>query len=149
MLEAFDILAERLETLPLAVRQEMVGLVNHFGGTLLELNRNYLAKEGRRPDGEPIQDTAYSDVYAAYKRKYAKFTNTDFVDLKFSGDFLASFVLEYQGNGVFLIVATDKKADFLEKYGQLLGIREEDLEDFVRTILEPAIRQFITTYMQF
>lgn len=147
-MDAFDQLANRLETLSLAVRQELVGLVSQAGALLLQFNQDYLAKEGRRPDGEEIQVTGYSPAYAAYKKKYGKFSNTAFVDLKFSGDFLNSFVLEYEGNATFRIVANDKKAAFLTKYGELLGLREEDVQDFVTTILEPALRRFGYNYMR-
>jgi hypothetical protein len=147
-MDPFDQLADRLSTLSVAVRQEMVGLVSIAGALLLQFNQDYLAKEGRRPDGEPIQETGYSPAYAAYKKKYGKFTNTAFVDLKFSGDFLASFVLEYEGGGSFRIVATDKKAAFLTKYGELLGLREADIQDFVTTVLEPGLRRFARNYMR-
>lgn len=147
MVAALETLAARLESLPLATRQELVYQVQRFGDFLLSYNRDYLQREGRRPDGEAIQEGGYSPAYEAYKKKYGRFANTAFVDLKFSGDFLVSFVLEYDGNMVFSIVATDKKAGFLSKYGELLGIREADLNDFVSVILEPEIRAFVGRYV--
>lgn len=147
MQQALNQLADRLAALPLATLQEVVFQVNRFGAELLQINQDYLAKKGERPDGQRIQPTGYSPAYQKFKAKYGKFSNTAFVDLKFSGDFLNSFVLDYQGGGVFRIVATDKKASFLAKYGELLGLREEDVDDFVSTILEPEIRAFIVRYM--
>jgi hypothetical protein len=147
VLAQLDRLADRLESAPLALRQHAVQVIQQFGGFLLDYNKNYLQKEGKRPDGEIIQDTGYSNAYAAYKRKYGRFTNTAFVDLKFSGDFLESFALEYQGSLRFAIVANDKKAALLLKtYGPLLGVREADILDFIGTYLEPALRQFLTSY---
>ena len=148
MLAALETLADRLESLPLATRQELVTLVQRFGGFLLNYNRDYLQREGRRPDGEVIGSGQYSSAYKAYKSKYGRFNNTAFIDLKFSGDFLASFILEYDGSLLFHIVANDKKASFLAKYGELLGIRKEDLDDFVSAILEPEIRAFVARYME-
>lgn len=147
LLQQLDTLADRLETLPLAVRQEVVFQVQRFQVLLLEFNKDYLQKQGERPDGAPISSKPYSPAYAAFKKRYGKYTNTAFVDLKFSGDFLDSFVLEYDGNLTFRIVATDKKADLLKKYGELLGIRDTDLNDFVGQILEPEIRAFVERYV--
>lgn len=147
-MQAIDHLADRLETLPLAVRRACVGIIEHFGLLLLDLNRDYLQKQGERVDGSPIKPTAYSAAYAAYKKKYGKFTNTAFVDLKFSGDFLASFKLNYTSGLTFTIEATDEKAAFLTKYGQLLGLREADVLAFCKQILAPEVRLFVIDYMK-
>lgn len=141
-------LADRLDTLPLAVRQACVGIIEHFGLLLLDLNRDYLQKDGERVDGSPIQNSGYSTAYAAFKKKYGKFTNTAFVDYKFSGDFLASFKLNYTGNLTFEIEATDEKAAFLNVGGQLLGLRAADARAFVVEILEPEVKQFVTEYLR-
>ena len=147
-MEALLRLADRLDTLPLAVRQACVGIIEHFGLLLLDLNRDYLQKQGERVDGSPIQNAGYSSAYAAYKKKYGRFTNTAFVDYKFSGDFLASFKLTYTGSLTFEIEATDEKAGFLNKGGQLLGLRAADVVAFVKQVLEPEIKQFVTEYMR-
>lgn len=147
-MDSLDRLADRLETLPLAVRRACVGLIEHFGLLLLDLNRDYLQKQGERVDGSPIQPTGYSKAYAAFKKKYGKFTNTAFVDYKFSGDFLASFKLNYTAGLTFEIEATDEKAGLLNKGGQLLGLRAADLLAFVRDILEPEVRQYVIDYMK-
>ena len=147
MTDALDQLADRLDTLPLAVNQAVVGIVERFGLLLLTLNRDYLQKQGERPDGQPLQARGYSPAYASYKKKYGTFTNTAFVDLKFSGDFLASFRITYTGSLQFTIDATDKKAGFLAKYGALLGLREEDVQTFVTATLEPEVRAFISQHL--
>jgi hypothetical protein len=145
MLAELEALADRLESLPLATRQELVFQVDFFREYLLSLNRDYLAKEGRRPDGEVIGSGTYTTAYAAYKAKYG--LQNRFIDLKFTGDFLDSFQLHHEGSGVFRIVATDEKAGFLAKYGELLGVREEDIEAFVSQIIEPEIRAFVARYV--
>ena len=141
-------LANRLDTLPQAVRDASVGIIEHFGLLLLDLNRDYLQKQGERVDGSPISGKGYSAPYAAYKKKYGKFTNTAFVDYKFSGDFLASFKLNHTGNLTFEIEATDEKAGFLNVGGQLLGLRAADIQAFVSQILEPEIKEFVTDYLR-
>jgi hypothetical protein len=146
-MDALDHLADRLDTLPLAVRRALVGLVNTFAQELLERNRDYLQKQGERPDGQAISPKGYSSAYAAHKKKYGKFTNTRFVDLKFSGDFLASFQLGYLGNLRFELTATDKKAGFLAKYGELLGVREPDVIAFLEQRIKPELTAVITAHM--
>ena len=148
MLDKFDRLADRLETLPLAVRRASVGIIEHFGLLLLDLNRDYLQKQGERVDGSPIQNKGYSDAYAKFKKKYGKYTNTAFVDYKFSGAFLASFKLNYTSGLTFEIEATDEKAAFLNVGGQLLGLREADAIQFVKEVLEPEVRAFVTEHMR-
>ena len=148
MLDKFDRLADRLETLPLAVRRASVGIIEHFGLLLLDLNRDYLQKQGERVDGSPIQNKGYSDAYAKFKKKYGKYTNTAFVDYKFSGAFLASFRLNYTGNLSFTIEATDEKAAFLNVGSQLLGLRAADAVAFVKQVLEPEVKLFVADYMK-
>ena len=140
-------MADALETLPLALRQAMVGVVQTFGQQLLDLNRGYLLN-GERPDGEPIQESGYSPAYAAYRRKYGK--QTAVVDLKFGGDFQKAFVLEYIGSLRFEIKNTDSKAaKLLTTYGELYGIREADIEDYVERYLKPEAEIFIRNYLPF
>jgi hypothetical protein len=145
MLQALETLADRLESLPLATRQELVFQVDFFREYLLSLNRDYLAKLGQRPDGERIGAGTYTTAYAKYRAKYG--LQTRFIDLKFTGDFLDSFQLHHEGSGVFRIVATDEKAGFLKKYGELLGVREEDIEAFITQLVEPEIRAFVGRYV--
>lgn len=147
-MEALTRLADRLDTLPQAVRDACVGIIEHFGLLLLDLNRDYLQKQGERVDGSPIQSAGYSTAYAAFKKKYGKFNNTAFVDYKFSGAFLESFQLNYTGNLTFEIEATDEKAAFLNAGGQLLGLRAADIQAFVNQILEPEIKKFVTDYLR-
>lgn len=145
MLAELNRLAGRLESLPLATRQELVTLVQRFGAELLALNQGYLLK-GERPDGEPIQERGYSVAYAAYRRKYGR--QTAVVDLQLTGDFQKAFVLPYLGGLRFEVDNLDPKAaKLLKSYGPLYGVRDEDVADYVRAYLEPAIRAFVGRYM--
>ena len=144
---ALEALAARLDALPLAARQELVFQVQRHTATLLAYNRAYLQQQGQRPDGETIGDGVYSPAYAAYRRKLG--LQVEHIDLTLTKDFANAFVLDYVGSGVFEVKNTDAKAVLLAKrYGELLGVREADLVDFVVTVLEPAVRAFISLYMQ-
>ncbi len=146
MLDALGNLADALETLPLATRRALVGIVEHFRQQLLDLNRGYLTQEGNRPDGAPIQPQGYSRAYAALRARLGK--QTAFVDMDFSGAYLDSFVLEYVGGLQFEPRATDSKAAKLfARYGQLLGVREVDLREFVIEYIEPEVRVFVGQHM--
>lgn len=143
---ALNALAGRLDALPLATRQELVFQVNHFAAYLLAYNRAYLQKEGTRPDGETIGSGAYSPAYAAYRRGLG--LQVGHIDLTLTKAFTEAFRLEYLGGGVFEVQNTDAKAAKLaERYGELLGVRESDILDFIETTIEPTIRAFIGRYM--
>lgn len=138
-------LAEALDTLPLAVRRAVVGLVQTFGEFLLDYNRRYLLR-GERPDGESIQPQGYSRSYAAYRAKYG--LQTAVVDLTFTKAFAKGFRLPYVGGGTFEVENIDPKADkLLSSYGELYGVREEDIEDFITARLLPEIEQVIAHHM--
>jgi hypothetical protein len=139
-------LADALETLPLAVRQGLVGVVQTFGEFLLDYNRSYLRK-GLKPDGTPIDAGGYSPAYAAYRAKYGKQTTVK--DLNFTGEYYEAFLLPYLGGLRFEVENTDSKAaKLLASYGELYGIREEDIEDFVQAHLVPEVAQIIHAHMQ-
>lgn len=147
MIDEIERLADAIETLPLALRQALVGIVQTFGQELLDINRGYLLK-GERPDGAPIQESGYSPAYAAYRRKYGK--QTAVVDLKFEGDFQKGFVLDYVGGLRFEIINTDSKAaKLLKTYGELYGIRETDIEDYIERYLLPEVEIFIRNYLPY
>jgi hypothetical protein len=143
--DPIEALADRLDTLPVAVRQAVVGLVQTFGQRLLALNRGYLLK-GERPDGEPIQARGYSPAYARYRAKYG--LQTEVVDLAFTKEFSKAFRLPYLGSLQFEIENIDPKAaKLLKAYGDLYGVREEDILDFITTSIEPEVRQVVVQHM--
>jgi hypothetical protein len=143
--DSIERLADRIETLPLAVRQALVGTIQTFGEFLLDYNRNYLLA-GEKPDGSPIDAGGYSPAYAAYRRKYG--LQTAVKDLKFTGDYAKAFRLDYQGGLSFEIGNLDPKAaKLLTSYGELYGVREEDIIDFIQVKLKPEIEQVIYAHM--
>ncbi|GAA4393571.1 hypothetical protein [Hymenobacter koreensis] len=147
MVEELEALAVRLERLPAAVRAELSRLVVDASGLLLDINREYIEKAGQTVDAQAIQASGYSPAYAKYKAKYGTFKNTAYVDLKLTGAFLASLQLDQVDTLQFLVIATDEKYAFLTKYGELLGIREADLNDFVESILTPELDAFVGRYL--
>lgn len=146
MTDPIEALADALDTLPLAVRQGLVGVVQTFGEQLLDYNRQYLQK-GQKPDGTPVDSGGYSPPYAAYRAKYGK--QTAVKDLNFTGAYYDSFLLPYVGGLQFEVENSDSKAkQLLTSYGELYGIREADIEDFITTYLLPEVAQLIRTHMQ-
>ncbi len=146
MIAALEALATRIDGLSEAVRREFQRLVSDAAGLLLDINKGYLAA-GYASDGKPLQPNTYSPAYAAYKAKYGKNKQVAHVDLKLTEAFQDSFLLEPKGGLEYEIVATDAKYAFLSTYGDLLGIREADLDDFVGSILRPEIDAFVARYM--
>lgn len=143
--DPIEALAARLDALPLAVRQAVVGLVQTFGEQLLDANRAYLAK-GQRPDGSPVDAGGYSPAYQKYRAKYGK--PTEFVTLNFTGDYYEAFRLQYAGSLEFTVENLDPKAaKLLRSYGDLYGVREADIIDFITTTIEPEVRQVVIQHM--
>lgn len=139
-------LADALDTLPLAVRQAVVGLVQTFGEHLLDYNRQYL-RQGQKPDGTPIDAGGYSPAYAAYRAKYGR--QTAVKDLGLTYEFYNAYRLPYLGGGQFGIENTDPKAaKLLRSYGELYGVRESDIMDFVVQFVEPEVKQVIHQHLQ-
>lgn len=144
-MDAITRLADALDTLPLAVRQAVVGLVQTLGEALLDYNRAYLAA-GQRPDGSLVDANGYSPGYAAYRAKYGLQNRVK--DLKFTGEYYKGFRLPYLGGLTFEVDNLDSKAaKLLTSYGELYGVRESDIEDFIRTIIEPEIQQVIQQHL--
>lgn len=147
MIDELEAFATRIEGLPAAVRQELSRLVVDGAGLLLDYNREYLRQSGEDVTGKTIQPGGYSASYAKYKAKYGtKSKNTAYVDLTLTGAFLDSLELQQVDELEYLVVATDAKYEFLQKYGELLGIREIDLDDFVTSILNPEIDAYVGRY---
>lgn len=150
MLPAADVLetlATRLERLDEAVRRRARQLIEEFAEVLLDYNRAQL-EAGNGADGRQLNPSTYSPAYAAYKAKYGKFKQVGHVDLKLTGDFLDSFTLLPLGDLRFQVVATDAKYPLLERYGELLGIQESDLDDFFQTVIRPELESFIRQYVR-
>lgn len=146
MTDPINRLADSLETLPLAVRRAVVGLVQTLREHLLDYNRAYLL-QGQRPDGEPIDAGGYSPGYAAYRRKFG--LQTAVKDLTFTKAFANAYRLDYLGGERFEVANTDPKAaKLLSTYGELFGVREGDIEDFIAQFIEPEVRLVITQHME-
>lgn len=145
-IDPIERLADALETLPLAVRQAVVGLVQTFGEHLLDYNRAYLRK-GQKPDGTPIDAGGYSPAYAAYRAKYGR--QTAVKDLGLTYDYYNAYRLPYVGSLSFEVENIDPKAAaLLKSYGELYGVRESDIEAFILEYIEPEVQQVIIQHMQ-
>jgi hypothetical protein len=146
-IEKLDKLIEKLKGLQSAMNDQLIEIIEREKPALVEINRQYL-EEGVKPSGEDISDAGYSDTYKLYKQRYGRYKNTSYVDLKFSGKFLDSFVLEYQGDLTWQFSSSDVKAGFLMRYGELFGLNEKDLEDFAKNLVEPELVEFIEQYLE-
>lgn len=141
-----ETLARRIERLPSALREELHRIVERSASLLLDINRSYM-EAGQTVDGQSIDPTGYSPAYKKFKQKYGKFKQTEHVDLKLTGAFLDSLELERIDTLEYLVIATDEKYAFLSRYGELLGIRALDLDDFVESVLQPQLDTFINDYL--
>lgn len=135
-LQRFTGLASRIKGIEDFVLGEVKRIVDSEKEWLEEKNRQYMAEEGQRPDGREIQARGYSRAYAEYKVEFGRFKNVSYVDLKFSGDFHESIRIKVKSETKLSItyeyVSGDSKKEELEtRYGNLLGVRQEDLNEFM------------------
>jgi hypothetical protein len=107
---------------------------------ILELNQKQLYDEGVIDVKNPGKREKYSKGYIRQKQRYATFKKTEFVTLKYDGDFYNSFKLIIFDK-VFVIQATDLKwANWLEpnpRFENALGLTDESKEE-VRQIILPV-----------
>lgn len=147
-LQRMLVLAQRLRGLKAFVQDALEQLVEQHGDYLVEANRRYMAEQGQTVKGDSIQAKGYSEAYKTYKQRYARYKNVAFVDLKAMGKFHASLYLNYEGALTWRIKSADTKAKMLEmRYGNLLGIREQDAQAFVEDIILPRLKARIDQYL--
>lgn len=110
---------------------------------ILELNQKQLYEEGVIDVTKPSFRDHYSKGYIAQKKKNATFKKTEFVTLKYDGDFYNSFKLIILKD-IIIIDATDKKwRDWLEpneRFENALGLTEKSKEELRNEILPVFLR---------
>jgi len=105
---------------------------------ILELNKVQLYDKGEINVNEPNKREKYSKAYKGFKEKKATFKKTEFVTLRFDGDFYDSFKLIIFDKE-FIISATDLKWNWHEKnprFTNALGLTEKSKE-VLREELKP------------
>ena len=115
---------------------------------IILLNQQQLANDGTIDVTNPGYRTYYSTKYKPVKKRMATYTNTDFIDLHFDGDFYEGMKILYFQN-YFVITDTDYKwPAFLEtvdnnRFGKALGltpINKAILAGYVKEDLLKSIR---------
>jgi hypothetical protein len=111
---------------------------------ILELNQKQLYDEGVIDVTDPNKREQYSKGYISHKKRNATFKKTEFVTLRYDGDFYNSFRLIILKE-VIIIDATDRKwRDWLEpnkRFENALGLTEESKQALRETILPVVIRR--------
>uniref|UniRef100_A0A6M3M5E1 Uncharacterized protein n=1 Tax=viral metagenome TaxID=1070528 RepID=A0A6M3M5E1_9ZZZZ len=138
---------KRIETLNInRIIDEALKEVENF---ILDLNREQLYEKGEIDVTRPGLKEHYAEGTIRQKRKKAKFKKTEFVTLRWEGDFYDSFQLIIFKEK-FIIQAKDLKwSNWLEpnpRFGKALGLTEESKElliNKIRPIIIQRIRNVI------
>jgi hypothetical protein len=111
---------------------------------ILELNQKQLYEEGVIDVKNPGKREQYAASTIRQKKKTAKFKKTEFITLRWEGDFYDSFKLIIFDK-FFVIQATDLKwANWLEpnpRFGNALGLTDESRSDLRDIILPVFLRR--------
>jgi hypothetical protein len=94
---------------------------------ILNLNKEQLYEKGEINVKEPAQREEYSEAYKRVKERKATYKKTEFVTLRFDGNFYDSFKLIIFEKE-FIISATDLKWNWHEnnpRFTNALGLTEE------------------------
>lgn len=138
-------LSIKLDNLQSNTQRTLVKQVENDSVELADLNRAYL-EDGEKPDGIAISGRGYSPGYAGYKQMFAIHKNTAYVDLKFDGDFHKSFEFGHKASENFFVRSNPNRPyfkDLFERYGQLAGIRQKDMDYYVEKKLIPILEKDI------
>jgi len=111
---------------------------------ILELNQIQLYEQGVIDVTKPSKREKYAASTIRAKQKRATYKKTEFITLRWDGDFYESFKLIIFDK-VFVIQATDLKwANWLEpneRFGNALGLTEKSKDDLKKEILPVFIRR--------
>lgn len=111
---------------------------------IIELNRVQLYEKGEIDVNNPGKREQYAESTKRLKQKKATFKKTEFITLRWTGDFYETFkVIIFDKE--FIISATDLKwANWLEpnpRFGDALGLTEESKDRLKEEILPVLIRR--------
>lgn len=111
---------------------------------ILEINQEQLYEKGQIDVNNPGKREQYAESTKYQKLKRAEFKKTDFVTLRWNGEFYDSFKLLIFEDSI-IISATDLKwANWLEgnkRFGNALGLTEEGKDKLRAELLPIFIRR--------
>lgn len=111
---------------------------------IIELNQEQLYQKGQIDVNNPSRKEFYAESTKRQKQKRATYKKTDFVTLRWKGDFYSEFkVIIFEKE--FIIGSTDLKwANYLEpnqRFGNALGLTDESKVRLREEILPVIIRR--------
>lgn len=137
-----DFLSNVIDGLP----RQFEGIVKRNEQEILDLNRqNQLYDQGEDVDGSKLID--YKPFTIEIKQLLGQ--PYDRTTLFYSGAFYNSFRTAVNPEQYRIeIIATDSKTlSLVKKYGDILGLQNENISIFDREIIFPEITKYIKTYL--
>lgn len=137
-----DFLSNVIDGLP----RQFEGIAKRNEQSILDLNRqNQLYEQGEDAEGNKLLD--YKPFTIEIKQLIGQ--PYDRTTLFYSGAFYSSFRLNVIPDDYRIeILATDDKTNALvRKYGDILGLQNENIAIFDREIIFPEISKYIKTYL--
>lgn len=114
---------------------------------IVKLNQDQLYEKGDIDVNYPTLKEHYAPSTIKAKRRYANFKKTDFVTLRWTGDFYESFVVEIRDDD-FLIRAMDPKWKFLEesrnfgnRFSNALGLTKDSKNELRAKLLPLFVKK--------
>ena len=111
---------------------------------IIDLNQDQLYEKGQIDVNSPSRKEFYAESTKRQKLKRATYKRTDFVTLRWKGDFYKDFKVVIFDEE-FIITSTDLKwANFLEpnkRFGDALGLTDESKSRLRKEILPVIVRR--------
>jgi hypothetical protein len=111
---------------------------------IIDLNQDQLYEKGQIDVNNPSRKEFYAESTKRQKLKRATYKRTDFVTLRWKGDFYKDFKVVIFDEE-FIITSTDLKwANFLEpnkRFGDALGLTDESKSRLRKEILPVIVRR--------
>ena len=138
-----DALIDKLENLPDALYNFGIDELKETDliDLLIAFNQKQM-EAGLRPDGSPISPD-YTAVTVEIKQSKGQIY--DRVTLHDKGDFYSSERAMITGDSIVLIDNDWKTEQLLSKYGEVLGVSEENLQSFI-SLIKPDFISFARKY---